>query len=745
MFRLPWGSGARNEKVPIEKENLPATIRHPLPMTRPPLLNKMKRKRGDSRSLPSPTTDYHAAKRRSEPVNHIKPFVAQDDGLSAPSQTQPHKTYVWIDESSALKAEVNNMMDSEKIEKDRVCADDTSTSGRPGQQEKAIPNTDGQCAHSNTRSIAGLRETITSQFSLEILLKHRELRLIDQEIAKCQVALEQLRRCQIIPYPAMTSKVEDIQSVSSGSGYTPETHILHPPPWGVVDGPYTRHYAKWLIPDPAFDVNVEASKPPQTAGKALTERTTRGSASDKGIAAGKSRSQRGSNNARLQALPQGYPEPKEEKGPMILKRSTDGQTVKLVCIDCQRDNFNSAQGFINHCRIAHGRGFASHDAAAIACGEVVEVDQTGSVMGESGGTTSASTGLVHPLIRSPHVTTSTQTNFSTSTTQPKHLSSSTETTKISSRPSIISPAMSAPNPGDRPAELRDSDSSPFTPSSHTPHLSALFARIGRGGDLEEMVNEAKTRLDASGDTDLSSEDDDEGEGQHQENDQDKKDIFEPAENPHNLHTHGPIRGGRLPTRAAAISPSPPDRSPSNKGVHATRRPSPLPHLHSRVRYSSPYPDSPPIPTSAAQHSPSSESALINPSPTALNLSPHTLESHPAPSLVSDDGDYENTHSESESPSSTDDEADGRYLDIEVEEGHDDEIDALEGGNAAAAATDHHHLGLATSVKKPHAPAAARRSSALRSPTANRPGSATTERHVTFASPGRRSEGSRGAP
>src|SRR5208282_692912 len=48
-------------------------------------------------------------------------------------------------------------------------------------------------------SLDTLRDAIESQLSLEILLKHDELRLINQEMAKCQIALEQLRRCHLIP------------------------------------------------------------------------------------------------------------------------------------------------------------------------------------------------------------------------------------------------------------------------------------------------------------------------------------------------------------------------------------------------------------------------------------------------------------------------------------------------------------------------------------------------------------------
>jgi hypothetical protein len=62
-------------------------------------------------------------------------------------------------------------------------------------------------------------------------------------------------------------------------------------------------------------------------------------------------------------------------GLVIQKRKSDGLVIKLVCLDCRRENFSSALGFITHCRIAHDRSFASHDAAADACGEPVEVDE----------------------------------------------------------------------------------------------------------------------------------------------------------------------------------------------------------------------------------------------------------------------------------------------------------------------------------------------------------------------------------
>ena len=558
-----------------------------------------------------------------------------------------------------------------------------------------------------------LKQTIEAQFSLEILLKHRELRLIDQELAKCQIALEQLRRCQLIPYPSLSSNLEDMQAVSSGSGPTFENRVPHPPPWGILDGPYSRHYAKWLIPDSAFDANVtEAPKTPKISGKALLDRSTRGSVSEKGNSLGNLRSQRGSASARLQALPHGYPEPKEEKGPMVLRRSTDGQMVKLVCLDCCRDNFNSAQGFINHCRIAHNRGFASHDSAAIACGEEVELNNAGGIVGEPSVPNSAMAGLVHPLIRSAHLTHSTPAiPMPVPTRKMSTLVSTALNDPSDAHLSVIS--LSSPGSG---CDVSKS----FTPSSQTPHLSAFFAKTGRGGDLDEMVTQATTKPDIDIDAHSSSEDE---KLDHQAENQPESPIAS-----HNLGVRGVIRGGRLPARAV-MSPAPLERSPGIKGIRASRKPESIPSIIPNATYSSQF--SLLGSDASTQQIHGSRSTLLVSSP-VLNLSPSAIESHPAPSLISDDDgdDYENMHSESESPSSAEDDGEGdHYLGIEVEE-HDDEIGALEGSTS----TD---LSLAT-AGKPHSPTA-RRSSALRSPAAIRPGNAN-DRHVSFASPGRRQRG-----
>ena len=99
-------------------------------------------------------------------------------------------------------------------------------------------------------------------------MKHRELRLIEQEIAKTQVCIEQLRRCALIPYHTEVS----LDPVASGEKSTdsgcPE---FAPPHWTITNGPYTRHYQQWLLPDPKFD-GYGPDGPPQAlqrGGKSL--------------------------------------------------------------------------------------------------------------------------------------------------------------------------------------------------------------------------------------------------------------------------------------------------------------------------------------------------------------------------------------------------------------------------------------------------------------------------------------------
>jgi len=173
---------------------------------------------------------------------------------------------------------------------------------------------------------------------------------------------------------------------------------------------------------------------------------------------------------------------------MILKRKSDGKMVKLVCPDCGRSDFGSAQGFINHCRIGHQRNFASHDAAAEGCGEPVEVDESGVAKGSpietpvSTPTVSSCNSSVHPLVRSAHLV-------------PRD---------TAAKPLVKGGALSS----SERRILKTKRKSLQTPSQcmQTPHLSSFVQNRGVTIDLQRMVEDAKAKAETP---EPEAEDDDE--------------------------------------------------------------------------------------------------------------------------------------------------------------------------------------------------------------------------------------------
>lgn len=495
--------------------------------------------------------------------------------------------------------------------------------------------------------VARLRETISAQLGLEVLLKHNELRLIDQEIAKCQVALEQLRRCGEIPYPG--SQGSWSTDVSSGTGASllgpGNGSAVSPAPWGVTDGPYARHYARWLLPDPRFDGDSG-----MLASAAPEGRSTRGNP-DVNMFAGKTRPQRGSTGAKHTALPNGFPMVKEKSGPMLIRRKSDGVLVKLVCLDCRRDNFSSTQGFINHCRIAHNRNFASHDAAAMACGQSVQVDDSGVVVGGAVEPTAnpITPGHVHPLIRSelpPSKASLTQANDAVTPSKPLAAHSSlatppaTEQTRRRSAPVAL-----PPNPA-------------FSASPATPHLSALMKSRGAGLDMGKLVREFQQPVDLGSPSDENSDTD--------ESQQEPDDVG--------------ARAGRQPTRMPVGQNVEPESRKAHDRTHPKDQSTPF---------------RPPsfldISLAGQSQSLDSQLGLGN-----AHLSPHTIESNQAPSLVSDDEDDYEAASDSEAPSSSEvDEEEQVFRHIQLE---DDE-------RAAAHATTEAKPGpsLASPARQPGTP------------------------------------------
>jgi ADA HAT complex component 1 len=480
-----------------------------------------------------------------------------------------------------------------------------------------------EAAMSRQRSMAldadadAAKEAIQMQFGLEILLKHDELRLISQELARCQVALEQLRRCHLIPYPVQCPTPTQMLDISSGKGPALTSRHGAPvpkwaPPFGVVEGPYARHYAKWLIPDPMFDgVHPEPQgfKDAARARNAAEGRATRSSISDVG-ASGKQRPVRGSAGQKLQALSSGYPQPKDKQSGCIIKRS-DGVTVKLVCMDCHRWDFSSTQGFINHCRIAHKREFKSHDMAAIQCGQPVEVDEGGAIVGDDHHKVSPvapPSGLVHPLARSEPIAEHQPYKVLLS-----RISASLDLYKAGRLPGVSSiPGVSDPQ------SARN-----FVGSSDVPYLSRLMQKKKLSGNLKEQVTEAKTKMDWNWLAPGEDSDTDETAATEEAIATPQKALAPVSRTPAVM---------RIPSRVA-VSPSQPPaahRAASSKG-HRT----------------------------AAQSLADGESSELPETPMyddemdVVELSPNTVASNNAPSLVSDDGEYDDSDDGSASDTSED--------------------------------------------------------------------------------------------
>ncbi len=502
-----------------------------------------------------------------------------------------------------------------------------------------------------------IRNAIESQFSLEILLKHDELRLINQELAKCQAALEQLRRCHLIPFPPSQANPLSMSNVSDGIGPAVGQRDRVPkwaPPFGVTDGPYSKHYTKWLISDPSFDgVEAESSEGSRAGKYVLEGRSTRNSFADGSTPASKSRSQRGTSSQKLQALPSGYPPVKEKAGPCVLKRG-DGQWVKLICIDCQRHDFSSTQGFINHCRISHRRDFKSHEEAAVASGHPVDVDESGRIIGEERAPTV--TPGVHPMVRDAPYD---KQAYSALLSRIEASMAMFDQGKLPGVSSI--PGANAGSPRKVPA----TPNANFVPSSTTPHLSELMRSRGFGGNLSDIVGDAKTKISFD-----DFEESDEGDDDDTQNPLVGKQPFGGD------GANSPLPPMRMPARAG-VSPGPLVRPSSSKGMEGrlSRQPG-LSGISPRLSHASPV-----INTTSVNHSrPSSRlgNAQLDGStddmdidmemmdgPSIIDLSPNTVASNNAPSLVSDDGEYdEGDDAESARSHSEDEDSDVAEINID---------------------------------------------------------------------------------
>lgn len=485
-------------------------------------------------------------------------------------------------------------------------------------------------------------EVINTQFGTEILMKHKELRFINQELAKCQIALEQLRRCHLIPYPTTCPTPQQMLDVADGKIPAVQSKPGVPapqwaPPYGVVDGPYARHYAKWLIPHPKFDGLLPEWQGIPTVSREATEgRTTRNSISE-GTTIGK-RVARGQTCQKPAPV---YPAPKA-KTPCTLKRS-DGVTVKLVCTFCNpsRENFNSTQGFINHCRIAHRKEFKSHEEAAVHCGVPITVSETGTLgtFGvEEKPIAPTAPGIVHPLAR-PDATAEQNAYATISQRIDESLrlfhegKLFLEGKQVTQIPGAV--ALSTAAPTDR------KPSKSFVGSSVTPFLSQLLQNRDFKGSLASHVEDAKTKMEVDK---FWSDDEESDEGEQLSSAK----TTESATT--NASATARVPAMRMPARVVTTSTASEPRPSSSKGRS--------PHLSLASPTSKP--------SSTRALSDEETSSFGEPDLMDIDRSPNTATSINAPSLVSDDGGDESDDGSTCESSDSDAISDSDIADLNME-------------------------------------------------------------------------------
>jgi ADA HAT complex component 1 len=352
-----------------------------------------------------------------------------------------------------------------------------------------------------------LRAIVEMEINNAILQKHNELRLIDQEIAKVQIAMEQIRRCEIIPRPAQQIPSAALMSHSGPALLPKNGHSIpeSPAPWGVTDGPYTRHYAAWLLPSARFDAQSPVAQTavssafPSPFGR--ESRATRGLALEPVSTPFGRPSRTGTGRVRA-ANAHDPSSPLAPRDPLVIKRQKDGLFVKLYCANCnpERSDFANVQGFLNHCRISHKLDFKSHEAAAIECGRPVDAGgyfppQPEPQAPAQQQTPQLPTSQPQQPMSAREVKTPFSASFSFPPMEPKNTAvHSLNKAGVKSRDGkIISRSYSTPGP--KPVEAVPAAS--FVAANDTPFLSTLLSKRGFAGNMSHIVTEAKLKVDLS--------------------------------------------------------------------------------------------------------------------------------------------------------------------------------------------------------------------------------------------------------
>ncbi|CCH43965.1 hypothetical protein BN7_3520 [Wickerhamomyces ciferrii] len=179
-----------------------------------------------------------------------------------------------------------------------------------------------------------LKTNLSNQIDIEILLKHREYNLVNNEISKIQTQLDTMKKLHSDP-----SYVKYIENLIDLKKNTQKQYQSSINPYDQSEM-ITRRQSNYGIRKNYGD---EYDNKPN-----IPHRTSYG-----GL-----RPVLDSNGNKI----------------CVHKRS-DGVIVKVECPNCARCDFGSAQGFLNHARLSHQVEYKSQDHAALVCGSVLPDDE----------------------------------------------------------------------------------------------------------------------------------------------------------------------------------------------------------------------------------------------------------------------------------------------------------------------------------------------------------------------------------
>jgi ADA HAT complex component 1 len=285
------------------------------------------------------------------------------------------------------------------------------------------------------------------------------------------------------------------------------------------------------------------------------------------------------------------------------------------------------------------------------------VDDGGAVVGEER-SASAATGLVHPLIRSAPIDPEARIALLKCIDASTALFYEGKHDRVTSIPTSATSTPVKPNKS-------------FVPAMELPHLSDLMRKKGFGTNLSEVVDEAKRPLEF-----------DEFESNDDESEEGESPVSGPSRLISGFNGEIPLPAMRIPA-GASMSPAPFARPGSSKGADGMRtgRIPGVSVISPRPAFATPVINT----VAAANHNKPSTQIANNHhdamqidedhdpeielyQPSHIDLSPNTSTSNNAPSLVSDDGEYDEGEDDAESATSEDEAEDSDVAEIDIEDG-----------------------------------------------------------------------------